>query len=151
MNLVRFNSSRPFGNLMSRHNRMNRLFENAFWGTPEKETDTLAGRQPTTDIYETADDYVFKLEVPGIKKENITIEFKDNTLFIKGERKEEKEVKEEDYHRVESYSGTFARNFQLPENIDAKKIDAVLKNGILTLKVAKAEEKKPKEIPIAFN
>jgi HSP20 family protein len=145
MNLVTW---KPFEDFMSMPRRMNRLFGDTFFKDFEKETDTLSQWYPATDIYETKDDYVFKLEVPGLKKEDINIEFNDNTLSIKGERKEEREVKKEDYHRIESCSGIFSRSFSLPNNIDPKKINATMKNGVLELRVAKAEEKKPKAITI---
>ena len=145
MNLVRW---KPFEDFMSMPKRMNRMFGDTFFKDFDKETDTLAQWYPATDIYETKDDYVFKLEVPGLKKEDINIELTDDTLSIKGERKDEREVKKEDYHRVESCSGTFSRSFSLPNNIDSKKINATMKNGVLELRVAKAEEKKPKAITI---
>ena len=145
MNLVRW---KPFEDFMSMPRRFNRLFEDPFYKDFEKETETLPQWYPATDIYETEDGYVFKLEVPGLKKEEINIEFNENTLSIKGEKKEENEVKKEDYHRVESCSGTFSRSFALPHTIDHKKIDAKMKNGVLELRVAKAEEKKPKTITI---
>ena len=136
------------------HNRIDRLFEDAFlrgWDTEKENTDALTTWHPTTDIYETKDDYVFKIEVPGLAKDDVKVEIKDNTLSIKGERKEEKEVNEEDYHRVERCSGTFFRSFSLPRNVDSKKTNATMKNGILELRVAKAEEAKPKSIPISLN
>jgi HSP20 family protein len=133
---------------MSIPRRFNRLFEDSLYRDFEEETETLPQWYPTTDIYETKDGYVFKLELPGLKKEDINIELNENTLSIKGERKEEKEVKKEDYHQIESCSGTFSRSFALPHNIDPKKIDAKMKNGVLELRVAKAEEKKPKTITI---
>jgi HSP20 family protein len=133
---------------MSMPKRINRLFGDTFFNDFDKETDTLSQWYPATDIYETKDGYVFKLELPGLKKEDINIELNENTLSIKGERKEEKEVKKEDYHQIESCSGTFSRSFALPHNIDPKKIDAKMKNGVLELHVAKAEEKKPKTITI---
>jgi len=145
MNLVTW---KPFGDFMSMPRRINRLFGDTFFKDFDKETDTLAQWYPSTDIYETKDDYVFKLEVPGLKKEDINIEFNENTLSIKGERKGEREVKKEDYHRIESCSGTFSRSFSLPNNIDPKKISANMENGVLELRVAKAEEKKPKAITI---
>lgn len=154
MNLVTWKPMRPFGGLTSMHNRINRLFEDAFlrgYDADREDTDALTTWHPTTDIYETKDDYVFKIELPGLSKDDIKVEIKDNTLSIKGERKEEKEVKEEDYHRVERCSGTFFRSFSLPQNVDSKKTNATMKNGILELRVAKAEEAKPKSIPISLN
>jgi HSP20 family protein len=130
------------------HDKINRLFEDAFQKDVDKYQDSFTSWYPAADIYETKDDYVFKLEVPGLSKEDINIECNGNTLSIKGEKKEEKEVKKENYHRIESYCGTFARSFNLPKNVDPNKIDANMKDGILELRIAKAEEKKTKAIPI---
>ena len=118
MNLV---SWKPFGGLFSRNKQISRLFDEAFGDTGYE---TLPTWYPAADIYETKDDYVFKLEVPGLNKDDVKVELKDNTLSIKGEKKEEKEVKKDDYHRIESYSGTFSRSFVLPKDIDAKKVKA---------------------------
>ena len=149
MNVVRYKPWRPFGDLMSLQNKMNRLLSNSWYDEEEKDTDMQAATwYPVTDVFETTDGYVFRMEVPGIQKEDISIEFKDGSLMVRGERKSDTEVKQDDYHRVESYSGTFYRSFRLPETVDHQKIDASLKNGILRLTIAKAEEKKPKTIPI---
>jgi HSP20 family protein len=147
MTLVRW---KPFGDLVSMHDRINRLFEDAFKGV-EQSTDPLASWYPAADIYETKDDYVFKLEVPGLSKDDIKIELNNNTLSIAGEKKEENEVKKESYHRIESYSGKFSRSFTLPKNIDSKKVSANMKNGILELHIPKAEEQKTQAVPITVD
>jgi HSP20 family protein len=138
---------KPFGGLQSLHDSINRLFENEFRKDLPQSTgfDTW---YPAADIYETRDDYVFKLEVPGLAKDEVDVEFHDSVLTIKGEKKTEKEVKEENYHRIESFSGSFSRSFKVPRNADPAKIAAAMKNGILELRIAKAEEKKPKAISI---
>lgn len=147
MTLVRW---KPFGDLVSMHDRINRLFEDAFKGA-EHSADPLASWYPAADIYETKDDYVFKLEVPGLSKDDIKIELNNNTLSIAGEKKEENEVKKENFHRIESYTGKFSRSFTLPRNIDPKKVNANMKNGILELHIPKAEEQKTQAIPITVN
>lgn len=139
---------KPFGDLLSIHDRINRLFEDQFFQDSEKGS-SLASWYPTTDIFETKDEYVLKMEVPGLSKDDVKIELTDNTLTLKGERKEDKEIKKENYHRMESYCGTFCRSFTLPQNVDAKKIDANMRDGILELRIPKAEEKKPRSIPIS--
>lgn len=144
MTLMRW---KPFGDLVSMHSKINRLFDDAF-SDLGKDRESFASWYPATDIYETKDDYVFKLEVPGLAKDDINVELNNNTLTIKGEKKESKEVKKEDYHRVESFTGSFSRSYTLPRNIDAKKIKASMKDGILELRLAKAEEAKPKSIAI---
>jgi HSP20 family protein len=145
MTIVRW---RPFSDLLNLHGRINQLFENEFRRDSEKDTLTPGAWTPPADIYETKDEYVFKLELPGISKDEINIEFANDTLTIKGERKEEKEVKQENYHRVERCCGSFVRSFSIPKNIDAGKIDATMKDGILELRVPKVEEAKAKAIPI---
>lgn len=114
----------------------------------DNEADTVASWAPAADIFETEEGYVFKLQIPGIAKEDINVEFNDNTLSIKGERKDDTEIKEDHFHRIETARGKFFRRFVLPRNIDKKKIDAKMKDGILELKVPKAEEAKPKSISI---
>jgi HSP20 family protein len=138
---------KPFGEIQSLHDRINRLFEDEFKRDLTQGTgiDTW---YPAADIYETKDEYVFKLEVPGLSKDDVNVEFHDSVLTINGEKKEEKEVKEENYHRVESYKGTFTRSFRVPRNAEPGKIAASMKDGILELRVAKTEEKKPKAISI---
>ncbi len=149
----------PFGNLTSMHNRFHRLFEDDFFkdfginavsdeGPQTVKDDCCGDWFPAADIFETKDDYVVNLEVPGISKEDINIEFVNNTLSIKGERKEEKEVEEENYHRVERFNGAFNRSFTLPGETDGNKINASMKDGILELRIPKAAEKKIKSIPI---
>jgi HSP20 family protein len=148
MNLVSWKPMSPFGDRFSGNRQISRLFDEAFGDTGNE---TLPTWYPAADIYETKDDYVFKLEVPGLNKDDINVELKDHTLSIKGEKKEEKEVKKDDYHRIESYSGTFSRSFVLPKDIDARKVNASLKDGVLELRVPKTEEQKPKAIPISLN
>lgn len=163
MNLVTW---KPFSGFMPMHRRFNRLMDAGHHGCQgyhghhghddtqgdvEAETENQPSWVPATNIFETADEYVFKMSLPGLTKDDINVEFHDNTLTIKGERKADDEVKDEDYLRVESCSGTFSRSFSLPRDADAHKMNALMKNGILELRVAKAEEKKPREIPINFN
>lgn len=138
---------KPFGDLLSLHDRVDRLFEDSF----KRDLPQSAGFDtwyPVSDIYETKDEYVFKLEVPGMTRDDVNIEFHDNVLSIKGEKKQEKEVKEENYHRIESYIGSFSRSFTVPQNADPKNISASMKDGMLELRIAKSEEKKPRAIAI---
>jgi len=92
--------------------------------------------KPLTDIYDTTENFVLKMDLPGVSKEDVNVEFKDTVLTISGERKTGKTCK-------------FNRSFRFPANIDGAKIDASMKDGILELKVAKPEERKPRVIPIA--
>ncbi len=100
------------------------------------------------DIYENGDNLVLKAELPGISPDDVEIRVEDNTLYLKGERKFEKEVKEQNYHRVERSYGTFTRTFSLPNSVDADKVAANFKDGVLTLTMPKKEEAKPKTIKI---
>lgn len=145
MTLLRW---RPYQDLLSLQERMNQLMKGDFFKEGEPNDMSMISWSPATDIYETKDDFVFKLEVPGMTKDDIKIEFNNDTLIIKGDRKEEKEVKEDDYHRIERRCGTFTRSFNIPKNIDEKKIDASIKDGILELRLPKKEEAKAKAIPI---
>lgn len=138
---------RPLSDIRWFNDRVNRFFRDNYDMDNEKGSINY-NWSPATDIYETADDYFFKLEVAGLSKEDIDIEHKGDLLTIKGERKESKEFKKEDYHRVEIISGKFIRSFRLPQDANIQKINASMKDGILELKVPKAEEKKPKSIPI---
>ena len=145
MTLLRW---RPYQDLLNLQERMNQVMKNDFFRDGDANDMSMTSWSPATDIYETKDEFVFKLEVPGMTKDDIQIEFNKDTLVIKGERKEEKEVKEDDYHRIERRCGTFTRSFNLPKNIDEKKIDASMKDGVLELRLPKAEEAKVKAIPI---
>lgn len=145
MTLLRW---RPYQDLLSLQDRMNQILKSDFFKEGEANDMSMTSWSPATDIFETKDAYVFKLEVPGMKKEDIEIEFNNDTLVIKGDRKEEKEVKEDDYHRIERRCGGFTRSFNIPKNIDEKKIDASMKDGVLELRLPKKEESKTKAIPI---
>lgn len=146
MNIVRW--QKPFGSLSDMYDRINKLFEDEFSGLDKESQLASRGWNPVADIYETKEDYVFKVELPGISKEDIKVELSGDNLTIKGERKEEKEVKKDDYHRVERYSGSFTRSFRLPKNADGQNMKAAMKNGVLELRIPKSEEAKTKAIPI---
>jgi len=145
MAIVRFE---PFRDLMNTQREFERWFRGAFapaLGEEEASTRTWA---PPVDIYENGDSLVLKAELPGINPDDVEIRVEDNTLYLKGERKFEKEVKEQNYHRVERSYGTFTRTFSLPNSIDADKVGASYKDGVLTLTMPKKEEAKPKTIKI---
>jgi HSP20 family protein len=100
------------------------------------------------DISEDQDNLYMDVEIPGMKKEDIKVSLEHNVLSLKGEKKQEKEFKEESYHRWERRYGSFARAFELPVPVQADKINASYKSGVLHVVLPKAEEVKPKEIPI---
>jgi len=138
----------PFRDLLASQREFDRLFREAFspaLAEGEVSTRTWA---PPVDIYENGDNLVLKAELPGINPDDVEIRVEDNTLYLKGERKFEKEVKEQSYHRVERTYGTFTRTFSLPNSVDADKVSANYKDGVLTLTMPKREEAKPKTIKI---
>lgn len=145
MTLVSWKPMRDFDSMFD---RMTRLLYSGYRQEMEDKDQYMSDWSPVTDIYETKDEYVFKVEVPGMNKEDVKVEVKDDNLWISGERKENKEIKQDDYHRVESRIGKFSRSFRLPNGIDQEKIEASMNNGILELKVPKPETKKPKAISI---
>ncbi|MGH7360006.1 MAG: Hsp20/alpha crystallin family protein [Candidatus Methylomirabilales bacterium] len=139
----------PFRDLISIQDRMNRLFDQTLARTRGEEEGIAASTwMPAVDIYETADRVVMKAELPGLTREDIEINVRDNTLSLRGERKFEKEVKEENYLRIERAHGSFQRSFTLPATIQQDKIRAVFKDGVLELSLPKAEEARQKQIKI---
>ena len=139
----------PFQDLISLQERMNRLFEQTLdHSRGEREGMVAATWAPAVDIYETPDSIVLQAELPGLSKEDIDIQVRDNVLTLKGERRSEKEVKEGNYLRVERAYGGFQRAFTLPAAVQADKIRAVFKDGVLDVSIPKAEEAKPKQIKI---
>ena len=138
----------PLRDLVSAQRDFDRLFRAAFspaMAEGESSTRTWA---PPVDIYEDGDNLVLKAELPGINPEDVEVRVEENNLYLKGERKFEKEVKEENYHRVERAYGNFARTFSLPNTVDSEKVTANFMDGVLTLTLPKKEESKPKTIKI---
>lgn len=103
---------------------------------------------PAVDISETADALTVKAELPGIRKEDVRITVEDHVLTLSGERKFEKDASGEDYHRIERAYGAFARSFTLPANVKTDKVEAAFQDGVLTVKLPKMEEAKPRTIEI---
>src|SRR5438874_8073821 len=136
----------PFRELSTIQDRMNRLFQESYGGQ-DQELSTSAFAPPV-DVYEDEHSIMLKVEVPGIDEKDIDIRLENNTLVVRGERKFEKEEKEENYHRVERRYGAFARSFTLPSSIDNDNAQASYENGILKIKLAKREEAKPKQIKL---
>jgi HSP20 family protein len=127
--------------------RLNRLFEETFLPLVA-EPFSIAAWCPSCDIYETETEIVVKAEIPGVKKEDVKLNIQDNVLTLSGERKFEEETKKENYLRVERGYGSFTRRFTLPPFVDAKKISAEFKDGLLEVKLPKSEEAKSKEVEI---
>ena len=138
----------PFRDMLASRREFERFFRDAF--SPAVSEGELSTRTwaPPVDIYEDGDNLVLKAELPGINPDDVDIRVENNTLYLKGERKFEKEVKEQNYHRVERSYGTFTRTFSLPNSIDSDKVAANYKDGVLTLTMPKKEEAKPKTIKV---
>ena len=114
-------------------------------GTSQSSPSTWA---PPVDIHETGDSFVFSVELPGMSKKDIAVEVKDNTLSVRGERRQEKETSEEGVHRVERAYGTFYRAFSLPANVNTSEVKANYKDGVLEVTLSKEERAKPRQIEI---
>lgn len=154
MTLIRWNPGRDlldvereFSKLFSSFNRRfgfddtestNEELENAVWS-------------PLTDISEGKDQYVLKMDLPGVTKDGLKLSYEDGQLKISGERKQEKDEKDVKYHRIERTYGKYFRSFTLPKLIRAEKIEAEFRDGQLTVTIPKAEEAKPKELEIKVN
>ena len=140
---------RPFRELESFRNEMDRLWDTFFEGKPRRRKAGEGGEWfPFLDVSETKSDIVVKVELPGMDPKDVDISLSDGLLTIKGERKHEKEEKEEDYHFIERSFGTFARMVRLPKEVKRDKISASYKNGILKVILPKSEEARTKEIKI---
>ncbi len=139
----------PMGNLRSFQDEMNRMFDQFFrGGTGEEAGWGVRTWAPPVDLYETDDALILKAELPGMSKDDVSVEVHRNTLLLRGERKHEAEVKEDRYHRVERAYGTFQRSFVLPTVVDQEHVQASYKDGILELRLPKSEAAKPKRIAI---
>ena len=138
----------PFRDLVTLREKMNRLFEEAYSSRGSEKDLITSTWTPSVDIYETDHELVLTAELPGIEDSDINIELEDNTLTLKGERKFEKEIKEENYHRIERAYGSFARSFSLPPNIEQEKISAEHEIGILKITIPQKPQTKPKKISV---
>lgn len=139
----------PFSDMMSLRNAIDRLFEDSFV-RPSRFWPELGAGELTLDldVYQTDKDVIVKASIPGVKPEEVDISITGDVLTIKGEHKEEKEVKEKDYLRKERRYGTFSRSLQIPVPVKDDKAEAEFENGTLTLHLPKAEEVKPKQIKV---
>jgi len=138
----------PFRDLLSIQDRMNKLFEQTLSRSRAEEGIAPSTWTPAVDIYETPEAIVLQADLPGLRREDIDIQIRDDTLTLRGERRFAKDVHEESYLRIERAYGAFHRSFTLPATIQQEKIRAVFRDGILELTLPKAEEVKPKKIAI---
>jgi HSP20 family protein len=135
----------PFREVVALQNRMNSLFGNL----AEAESPmTTASFVPAVDVYEDDKKVILKLEVPGIEEKDLDVRVENHTLTVKGERKFEKEEKEENFHRIERRYGSFYRAFTLPSTVDTENVDAKYEAGVLKLELKKKPEAQPKQIKV---
>jgi HSP20 family protein len=139
----------PYRELATLQDRMNRLFQETA-GSGETSLTNSGAFVPPVDVYENEHGLRLKLEVPGIDEKDLDVRIENNVLTVRGERKFEKEEKEENFHRIERRYGSFVRSFSLPTTIDSEKVSADYKNGVLTLELGKKAEAKPKQIKVTI-
>jgi HSP20 family protein len=136
----------PFRNLTNLQEQVNRLFESNFRGRSDESA--LTTWAPSVDIYETENELVLKADLPEVSEKDIDIHVENNMLTVRGERKFEQKVKEENYLRIERSYGSFSRSFSLPNTVNTETIKAEYKNGVLTVVMPKRAESKPKQVKI---
>jgi HSP20 family protein len=146
---------RPFSDLTRWERDMERMMDDFFdrrmrpwWPERWLRTEGFTTNVPALDVFEEKDELVVKAELPGMEKDNVEVNLTDHTLTIKGEKKKEEEVKEEKYYRSERSYGSFVRTLQLPADVQADKVKASFKNGVLEVRLPKTEEAKAKEIKV---
>src|SRR4030081_2707608 len=137
----------PFREFSTLQDRTNRLFRET-QGNSQDEALTSSSFAPAVDVYEDEHNVTLKIEVPGIDEKDIDVRIENNTLTVHGERKIEKEEKEENYRRVERQYGSFTRTFNLPPTVDAENVQADYDKGILKITLPKKAEAKPKQIKV---
>lgn len=120
-----------------------------FWGrSTQRENGSPSSWHPTIDILESEDDVTISAELPGLDREDIKVEVKDDVLTFWGERKQQEEQEGDRYRRTERRYGAFRRSFALPSTVSSENVTATYENGVLSLRLPKAEEAKPREIPV---
>ena len=139
----------PFRGLSTLQDQFNRLFNESFRNQAEESA--LTTWAPAVDIYETPNELVVKADLPDVNEKDIDVRVENNLLTIRGERKFEKSVSEENFLRVERTYGAFSRSFSLPNTVNAEAIGAEYKNGVLTVTLPKREESKPRQVKVTVN
>jgi HSP20 family protein len=146
--LTRWEPLREFSTMQDRMNRMNRLFRESYSPEGPEEALTTTSFAPPVDIYEDEHTIALKMEVPGIDENDIDVRLENNTLTVHGERKIEKEEKEENFRRIERQYGSFTRSFTLPSSLDPGQVTANYDKGVLKITLAKKADAKPKQIKV---
>ena len=145
MNIVKWN---PFRELEDIQTRLNRVFGEMPLRQFEEEAPFFAKWTPAVDIQETDKEYLIKAELPEVKKENVKVEVLDGMLTIEGERTQEKEEKGKKFHKIEREYGKFMRQFTMPPDVMADKLEAEFKDGMLNVHLPKTAAAKPKAIEV---
>src|SRR4249919_394716 len=146
--LTRWEPLREFSAMQDRINRMNRLFLESYRPAVPEEALTTTSYAPPVDIYEDEHNITLKMEVPGIDEKDIDVRIENTTLTVHGERKIEKEEKEENFRRIERQYGSFTRSFTLPSSVDLGQVSAHYDKGVLKITLTKKAESKPKQIKV---
>ncbi len=138
--------------ILNLQREIDKMFNNVFNGDMQDDGTLLSSEwTPAADVAEQANEYVVKMELPGINKDDVKITIKENVLTIQGEKKHEKETKESNFHRVERSYGSFQRSFALPTTVKTDMIEAAYKDGILNVTLPKADEAKTRQIDVKVN
>ena len=138
----------PFRGLSTLQDQMNRLFEGPMFRGRSDES-ALTTWAPAVDIYETENALVVKADLPDVNEKDLDIQVENNILTIRGERNFERDVKEDNYLRVERAYGSFSRSFSLGNTVNTEAIKAEYRDGVLTLTIPKREEAKPKQVKVS--
>lgn len=136
----------PFRDVLTLQNRLNSIFQD--YNRGEGDSLTTASFVPPVDVYEDEHKIVLKLEVPGMKQDDLDIQIENNILTVRGERKFEKEEKEENFHRIERRYGSFYRSFTIPNTVNPDSVKADYDAGVLRIQLEKRAEAKPKQIKV---
>jgi HSP20 family protein len=140
-----FLARRDFSTLQD---RVNRILRESFSPERSEEALTTSNFAPAVDVYEDEHNITLKIEVPGIDEKDINVSIENNTLTVRGERRFEKDEKEENFHRVERMYGSFTRSFTMPNTVDPEEVSAHYEKGVLKIRLAKKAEAKPKLIKV---
>ena len=139
----------PFRDVAELQNRINRMFDDSFGPSRGREDAVnMCAWKPAVDIYETETGVILSVDLPGVGKENVTVEVQDNILTLKGERFPKTEINQKAYYRQERCYGTFQRSFTLHHNIQPNLIKATFKDGMLEIEIPRPEEEQPKQITV---
>ena len=137
----------PNGDWMGVHDEVSRLFDSLITAAPGSQTTW----RPAVDVRETGDEFFVRMDLPGLESKDVKVSVFEDTLTVSGERRESTESKDEKWHHVERFHGAFERRFQLGKAVQGDKVSASYKNGVLEIRVPKAEQAKPREIQVQIS